>query len=130
VEGMSGALKPCPRCKKAEIRAKRLERWLFPNWYRAVTEHSRSVGMARMILIVLAIDADKHGRVAIPRRVLANRCGCRQQTITDNLLLLERLEEIKLVKPGIGQQTAVFRLLLPAEMMTKRPKHAPDVPGF
>lgn len=125
IETIAGNWKLCPRCKKEEIEAKRRERWMFPNWFRAVLEHSQSTGASRMLLLVMAYDADKTGAVRLTRSELASRCLCRPQTVMDSIRWLESKGEITTVRKASGRAPAVYRILLAVRWEPKRPKHAP-----
>ncbi len=123
---MSGAMKLCPRCRKAEIQALREKKWHQPNWHRSIFEHSLAVGISRMVLWVLAYEADRFGICSVPRDVIATRCLCRPQTVTSSIASLIAERELGLVREQSGRSAAVYRILLPARFEARRAKHQPD----
>lgn len=96
---------------------------------KAVLDHSRARGAARMVLFVLAECANKDGRCWPSVRTIARRCACAKSTVHLALGQLKDAGEIR-VEEGRPGKVVVYQLTVtaqaphPSEARTPHPSDA------
>jgi hypothetical protein len=75
-----------------------------------VWEYSRTKGTTKLVLLVLADNANTETREAWPSRgYLAQRCNCSERHVTNQLLILEEMEEIEVHEHPNWATTYIIR---------------------
>ena len=92
---------------------------------KAVLDHSRAKGTARMVLFVLAECANRDGLCWPSVPTIAERCACSESSVYRALDGLKAAGEIKVVRDEPGK-VVVYRITVPAEGHDPSEDRTPD----
>lgn len=78
---------------------------------------SKSLTPAVKVLLVVMADAMKpDGTVSVPRKTLAQRCGCQERQITERLQVAVKARYLDSLYSGQRQRTAVYKGLRQSDL--------------